>query len=270
MPSRCLPNAPSPVALSRPGGGVIHQLLSAQRTIRCLPGPGALGTCLWHLHGSYRPHSSEGFSCGRGPRHVVHVHINMETVLRLLGLGHSLEGQARPSRRIDEGPRVVSMHWFATEDGGPEIRKCGWVLAIHYDLINASNHFLSLPLSWNLHVRDGDPAPFHCSSVSRFNSGMPPVWSLRESLPSDAPWIAELRAQAVGPDLERLEGPAGIGPSTTGVMSSAGAGVLSCMLNPKVGLFFLAVVPQFVPEGGSVFPLTMLLGARTAVANPRN
>ncbi|QCP00016.1 GNAT family N-acetyltransferase [Arthrobacter sp. 24S4-2] len=35
-------------------------------------------------------------------------------------------------------------------------------------------------------------------------SDMPPVWSLRPSLPSDAPWIAELRAQVMRPDLERL------------------------------------------------------------------
>src|SRR6476659_10647899 len=33
---------------------------------------------------------------------------------------------------------------------------------------------------------------------------MPPVWNLRPSLPSDASWIAELRAQVMRPDLERL------------------------------------------------------------------
>jgi threonine/homoserine/homoserine lactone efflux protein len=32
------------------------------------------------------------------------------------------------------------------------------------------------------------------------------------------------------------------------------------MLNPKVGLFFLAVVPQFLPPGEASFGLTMLLG----------
>lgn len=35
-------------------------------------------------------------------------------------------------------------------------------------------------------------------------ANMPPVWSLRPSLPSDAAWIAELRAQVMRPDLERL------------------------------------------------------------------
>ncbi|GAP61152.1 uncharacterized membrane protein YrhP [Arthrobacter sp. Hiyo1] len=38
------------------------------------------------------------------------------------------------------------------------------------------------------------------------------------------------------------------------------AGLVSCMLNPKVGLFFLAVVPQFLPPGEASFGLTMLLG----------
>ena len=43
--------------------------------------------------------------------------------------------------------------------------------------------------------------------------------------------------------------------------NSGVAGLLSTMLNPKVGLFFLAVVPQFLPRDWSVFAVTMLLGA---------
>ncbi|MFI1503169.1 LysE family translocator [Streptomyces platensis] len=38
-------------------------------------------------------------------------------------------------------------------------------------------------------------------------------------------------------------------------------GLLSCLLNPKVGIFFVAVVPQFLPEGHSVLGTTLLLGA---------
>ncbi|MFE1592309.1 LysE family translocator [Nocardia sp. NPDC058705] len=37
-------------------------------------------------------------------------------------------------------------------------------------------------------------------------------------------------------------------------------GVVSCLLNPKVGLFFLAVVPQFAPTGSSAATVTMVLG----------
>lgn len=43
------------------------------------------------------------------------------------------------------------------------------------------------------------------------------------------------------------------------------AGVVSNLTNPKVGLFYLAVVPQFLPEGASAFWMTMLLGATLTV-----
>jgi threonine/homoserine/homoserine lactone efflux protein len=39
------------------------------------------------------------------------------------------------------------------------------------------------------------------------------------------------------------------------------AGILSTMTNPKVGLFFLAVAPQFVPHDGFTIGNTLLLGA---------
>ncbi|MGX1852154.1 LysE family translocator [Streptomyces sp. NPDC055299] len=42
-------------------------------------------------------------------------------------------------------------------------------------------------------------------------------------------------------------------------------GLLSCLLNPKVGIFFVAVVPQFLPEGHSVLGATLLLGAVDAL-----
>jgi threonine/homoserine/homoserine lactone efflux protein len=45
------------------------------------------------------------------------------------------------------------------------------------------------------------------------------------------------------------------------------AGVLSCLLNPKVGLFFLAIVPQFLPATGSVVGSAMILGAIDSVVS---
>ncbi|MFF3545260.1 LysE family translocator [Streptomyces platensis] len=42
-------------------------------------------------------------------------------------------------------------------------------------------------------------------------------------------------------------------------------GLLSCLLNPKVGIFFVAVVPQFLPEGHSVLGTTLLLGVVDAM-----
>jgi threonine/homoserine/homoserine lactone efflux protein len=50
-----------------------------------------------------------------------------------------------------------------------------------------------------------------------------------------------------------------------GAFGAFGAGLFSCCLNPKVGLFFLAVVPQFLPAHGDRFALTMVLGATDAV-----
>ena len=46
-----------------------------------------------------------------------------------------------------------------------------------------------------------------------------------------------------------------------------GSGLMSCALNPKVGLFFLAIVPQFVPPHASLFATVLTLGViDTAVA----
>jgi threonine/homoserine/homoserine lactone efflux protein len=50
-------------------------------------------------------------------------------------------------------------------------------------------------------------------------------------------------------------------------VSAFGSGLLSCALNPKVGLFFLAIVPQFVPPHSSLFRTVLTLGViDTAVA----
>lgn len=42
-------------------------------------------------------------------------------------------------------------------------------------------------------------------------------------------------------------------------------GLLSCLLNPKVGLFFVAVAPQFLPDGASVLSVTLVFGVIDAV-----
>ncbi|MDN4612864.1 LysE family translocator [Leifsonia sp. F6_8S_P_1B] len=51
----------------------------------------------------------------------------------------------------------------------------------------------------------------------------------------------------------------------TSLRSGFLAGALSTLTNPKVGLFFLAVAPQFVPHDGSAIPSTLLLGAIDAL-----
>ncbi|MHA7175690.1 LysE family translocator [Arthrobacter sp. Sr24] len=47
--------------------------------------------------------------------------------------------------------------------------------------------------------------------------------------------------------------------------ASYGAGVISTLLNPKVGLFYLAVVPQFIPHGANTLGMAMILGLTLAV-----
>lgn len=44
-----------------------------------------------------------------------------------------------------------------------------------------------------------------------------------------------------------------------------GAGTISTLLNPKVGLFYLAVVPQFIPHGGNTLGTALILGLTLAV-----
>ncbi|HEV7185081.1 MAG: LysE family translocator [Leifsonia sp.] len=54
-------------------------------------------------------------------------------------------------------------------------------------------------------------------------------------------------------------------PPRVRLPSSLLAGALSTLLNPKVGLFFLAVAPQFIPQDGAFVGNTMLLGTIDAV-----
>ncbi|WP_206507569.1 LysE family translocator [Streptomyces chrestomyceticus] len=54
---------------------------------------------------------------------------------------------------------------------------------------------------------------------------------------------------------------------TTAVRSAQAfrQGLYSCLLNPKVGIFFVAVVPQFLPRDHSVLGVTLLFGLIDAV-----
>jgi threonine/homoserine/homoserine lactone efflux protein len=64
------------------------------------------------------------------------------------------------------------------------------------------------------------------------------------------------RVPALGPlDAGRVSRARG----TTGRAFSAG--LISDLLNPKIGLFYLAVIPQFVPEGASALRYSLLLCA---------
>jgi threonine/homoserine/homoserine lactone efflux protein len=47
----------------------------------------------------------------------------------------------------------------------------------------------------------------------------------------------------------------------TGAWRAYTSGLLADVLNPKIGLFYLAVLPGFVPAGAPVLPYTLLLSA---------
>jgi threonine/homoserine/homoserine lactone efflux protein len=57
----------------------------------------------------------------------------------------------------------------------------------------------------------------------------------------------------------RVEQPA---PHRAGVLGTGfRAGILTNLLNPKVGVFFVAFLPGFIPRGDAVGPMSLLLGA---------
>lgn len=73
-------------------------------------------------------------------------------------------------------------------------------------------------------------------------------------------FIKSRRAAKAGADGSATEAPL---PYSR--LSALGAGALSTLLNPKVGLFYLAVVPQFIPHGGDTMGTSLVLGVVVAV-----
>ncbi|MFD6155881.1 LysE family translocator [Nocardia sp. NPDC060256] len=72
--------------------------------------------------------------------------------------------------------------------------------------------------------------------------------------------LDQRRQRGAGRDATGAEGLAQAGGGTrASVRSAFTAGVVSCMFNPKVGLFYLAVLPQFLTE--VTFANTLALGA---------
>jgi threonine/homoserine/homoserine lactone efflux protein len=79
-------------------------------------------------------------------------------------------------------------------------------------------------------------------------------------------YLVYLGIQALRQSRAAVSGQVSLAPAMHRARFSAfGAGLLSTAMNPKVGLFFLAVVPQFLPAHGDRFAITMLLGATDAV-----
>jgi threonine/homoserine/homoserine lactone efflux protein len=79
-------------------------------------------------------------------------------------------------------------------------------------------------------------------------------------------YLVVLGALTVRPHLRRrapaLPGPVDrTGPTTIRARSAYASGLLADLLNPKIGLFYLAVLPGFVPAGAPVLQYSMLLSA---------
>jgi threonine/homoserine/homoserine lactone efflux protein len=69
-------------------------------------------------------------------------------------------------------------------------------------------------------------------------------------------------ATAGPPEEVATEDPGTQARRRTGLLGSGyGAGLATDLLNPKVGVFFVAFLPGFVPHGYSIGPFTLLLGA---------
>ena len=71
-----------------------------------------------------------------------------------------------------------------------------------------------------------------------------------------APLLAEARGRRGTAPV-----PGGTSAPPAGPGRAFAAGLLSDLLNPKIGLFYLAVVPQFVPAGAPVLQYSLLLCA---------
>ncbi|MGY4959039.1 LysE family translocator [Streptomyces nigrescens] len=86
------------------------------------------------------------------------------------------------------------------------------------------------------------------------------LWAHRRSAAADRPETGPDPLDTPEPDGRAAPPLAHLAP-----LRAFRQGLLSCLLNPKVGIFFVAVVPQFLPEGHSVLGTTLLLGAVDAV-----
>ena len=80
-----------------------------------------------------------------------------------------------------------------------------------------------------------------------------------------AAYLLWLGAKLLLKPRESFSAEAGAEPARSGSWNAFGRGFLTNMLNPKVGLFYVTFLPQFVPSGVDVAAFSFLLAAIHAV-----
>ena len=80
-----------------------------------------------------------------------------------------------------------------------------------------------------------------------------------------AAYLLWLGAKLLLKPRENFSAEAGAEPARSGSWNAFGRGFLTNMLNPKVGLFYVTFLPQFVPSGVDVAAFSFLLAAIHAV-----
>ena len=80
-----------------------------------------------------------------------------------------------------------------------------------------------------------------------------------------AAYLLWLGAKLLLKPREKFNAEAGAEPARSGSWNAFGRGFLTNMLNPKVGLFYVTFLPQFVPSGVDVAAFSFLLAAIHAV-----
>ncbi|MFB9906798.1 LysE family translocator [Allokutzneria oryzae] len=80
-------------------------------------------------------------------------------------------------------------------------------------------------------------------------------------------YLVWLGVQALLRSRRRREEEAAAGPVQRGLLASYRAGLLANLANPKAAVLYLALLPQFLPVGGTVFAGTALLaGAQMLIS----
>ncbi|QNP68118.1 LysE family translocator [Streptomyces roseirectus] len=78
-------------------------------------------------------------------------------------------------------------------------------------------------------------------------------------------WLVWLGARALL--TARAEDPADVGPPSASVRQSFVTGLSTNLLNPKALVFYVSLLPQFLPDGAPAFPLTLLYALTHAALN---